>query len=323
MQVVMRLTQIGHPGRSSSFLQILHTRKELMKPNLATDYDPETLRLPVLYLPKIDGVRGLHLTGGLTGRSLKKFKNKYTTERFRAACYAGLDGELACGSRTSQSLCRDTTSALNSIDGEPDVTWYVFDLLRPETVDLPYEARHAALVEYVKLLEDPDVQVVPYRECHTLEHVQVLHEDSVGYGYEGSILRDPKGRYKQGRSTVREGGYLRIKDFADAEALVLSIYEGQHNSNEATTNELGRTERSTHQENMVPNGMLGGLNCLYLGQEIKVSPGAMTHGERVKYFQHPELIVNKTIKFKSMVSGVKDKPRFATFLTVRMDEDIS
>ena len=52
-----------------------------MKPNLATDYDPETLWFPVLYLPKIDGVRGLHLTGGLTGRSLKKFKNKYTTER--------------------------------------------------------------------------------------------------------------------------------------------------------------------------------------------------------------------------------------------------
>ena len=63
-----------------------------MKPLLAVNYDESKLVFPLGVQPKIDGVRGLTTEGHLTGRSLKKHKNKYTTAFYsipeigRASC---------------------------------------------------------------------------------------------------------------------------------------------------------------------------------------------------------------------------------------------
>ena len=117
---------------------------------------------------------------------------------------------------------------------------------------------------------------------------------------------------------------MRIKRFTDSEAVVTSIEEGRINLNEATVNELGRTERSSHAENQVPSGMLGKLHCLDLktGNRIIVSPGAMDHPTRVLYFNQPGLIVGKTITYTSFEKGVKDAPRFANFKNIRSAEDM-
>jgi DNA ligase-1 len=108
------------------------------------------------------------------------------------------------------------------------------------------------------------------------------------------------------------------------------------NTNEAKVNELGRTERSSHQDNMVPKGMIGNLICsmmkdVYDGdkllfsqdQVVTVGPGAMPHVDRVALFQDQSKIVGQVIKFKFFPKGVKDKPRFPTFVTIRSAEDMS
>ena len=56
-------------------------------------------------------------------------------------------------------------------------------------------------------------------------------------------------------------GLLKVKRFEDGEAGILAVEEQMHNGNEATTNELGRTQRSSHKENKVPMGTLGALVC--------------------------------------------------------------
>lgn len=89
---------------------------------------------------------------------------------------------------------------------------------------------------------------------------------------------------------MKEGGLLRIKRFVDFEFVVDEILEGEENQNEAQTNELGKTFRSSHQENKVANGMIGamigrttavvkeGSTVLFeKGQEVKVSAGCLTH----------------------------------------------
>ena len=308
-----------------------------MKPMLATDWDEAKQRFPVIIQPKIDGVRALNLTGKLTGRSLKQFGNQYVTSMFSHSALIGFDGELAAEDERHPDLCRLTTSALGRIEGEPWLMWHLFDFVTPSSAKLPYYQRRQLLQEQVGRIQAASPQlaahlrVVPSHEC---SHMAILeHFDSTfqEQGYEGSILRDPVGLHKDGRSTVREGGLLRIKRFMDSEAVVLSLTEGETNQNEAKVNELGHTERSTHQANMVPNGLVGTLTCRALadcgpikaGDTITVAAGRMTHAERQHYLAFPNALIGKTIKFKFFPHGAKDKLRFPTFQSIRIPEDQS
>lgn len=314
-----------------------------MKPMLASDWDETKVQFPVIAQPKIDGVRGLNMHGGLTGRSLKLFKNKYTTSFYSQDFFMGLDGEFAAAEETHPDLCRLTTSALGTIEGQPFTLWWVFDYLAEHTLDLGYFERYQELQRYVSKLQSHEqyqpwaghLRVVPYKFIRTLEELFEYDAQNLDAGFEGTILRDPYGRHKQGRSTVREGGLLRIKQFIESEAVVLEIIEGETNQNEAQRNELGLQFRSSHQDNMLPNGLVGSMRCRALqtlmdrgrvviedGQIITVSPGNMDHTMRKFYFENQRELVGKVIKFKFFPKGIKDKPRFPTFVTIRSPEDM-
>ena len=296
-----------------------------MKPALADNYDPSNIQLPTFAQPKIDGVRGLNLDGKLVGRSLKAFKNKALTAKFSKPKYQGLDGELAFGEETSGSLCRDTTSAVNTIAGPADgFVWHVFDYVTEETVGLPYRSRYELLRKRVEELGEDFIKLVPYVRLNTAAEVEAYDEKNLAAGYEGTILRNPNSLYKEGRPGKKEQQLMRIKRFSDSEALVLAVVEGRTNLNEAVINELGRSERSSHAENQVPNGLVGSLTCkdLESGMTITVSPGEMDHIERKFYFDNQKEIVSKTITYKSFKQGVKTLPRFPTFKNIRSAEDM-
>lgn len=297
-----------------------------IKPHLCVDADLEKLPLPVISMEKIDGCRFLHLIGNATGRSLKPFANLYVTEKFSDSKYAWLDGEMTYGEITSPSLCRDTTSVLNRIQGEPEVVWNVFDYLHPDLINEPYETRYEHLKKCVQeeLANDSSIRLVPFKKLHTKEEVVSEYENLLAQGFEGQILRSPKGKTKFGRSTVKEGSYLRLKPSSDKEARVIALEEAMENLNESKINELGHTERSSHKENKVGKGMVGMLVCkdVISGQEINVGAGKMTHEERTYFWNNPNEIVGKFIKYKSMDSGVKDKPRFPRFMNIRAESDM-
>lgn len=301
-----------------------------VKPMLASDWAPKTLKFPLWVQPKIDGVRALNCTGTLTGRSLKQHKNKFTTGFFSHGLTLGLDGEMAAWSETAPDLCRRTTSALNTIEGEPFVLWWLFDLVTLENGGKSYSERYEDLkirVEKLKVFQPllwSRVRLVPYKVVYNLEELEAVDADYVALGFEGTIIRDPNGLHKSGRSTARECGLLRIKRFVEEEAVVLSLQEGESNANEAKINELGHTERSTHAENMIPNGKVGAMVCkdVKTEQTITVGAGCMTHAERLHYWAHPGEIVGKTIKYKTFLHGKKDLPRFPTFQSLRAESDM-
>lgn len=314
-----------------------------MKPMLASDYNEAKLVFPLIGQPKIDGVRALNMHGGLTGRSLKLFKNRYTTDFYSKGFLRGLDGEMCAQVETHPDLCRMTTSALGTITGSPFTLWWVFDFVRLDTQHLDYADRHLLLCNHVAELQaDPTCQpwaghlrVVPCKMLHNIEELNAYREENLNRGFEGTILRHPNRPHKQGRSTVREGGLLRVKDFLDSEATVIEIIEGESNQNEAQTNELGLQFRSSHQANMVPNGLVGSLICradadvkdgprvvIRKGQVITVSPGNMDHEMRRHFFENQRQLLGQTIKFKFFPKGIKDKPRFPTFVSIRSPEDM-
>lgn len=298
------------------------------KPNRAINYVESKVRFPIGVMPKIDGVRAINANGKLTARTLKPLKNRYTTEFYSKPEYNGIDGELAANDEKHPDLCRLTSSAVNTKEGEPFTLWHAFDFIRKDVIHLPYKERWDALEQHLRLQWDAGlcgtVRLVPLYIVDNVERLRALHAENVEKGYEGTILRSLSGHHKNGKSTVNEGLYLRIKDFEDAEALVVGIIEGEENLNEAQTNELGHTFRTSHKANKVPNGMVGALQCKKVptGEDIVVSAGAMPHDLRRHYFLHPEEIVNQYITYKSFTHGVKDKPRFPTFKSVRSPEDM-
>lgn len=304
----------------------------LTKPHFATDWDPAKQRFPVVMLPKIDGVRGLNPSGQFLARSLKKHGNLYTSRFYSEQCLIGFDGEVAAEDWTHADLCRLTTSAISTHDGAPFTLWWIFDLINEKTADWGYWDRYKeAEASIARLQADPlqpqcvgHLRIVPAVIVHSLEALERQEEKWLAMGFEGVILRDPDGKHKNGRCTVREGAYLRIKRFIEEEAYVMGIIEGQHNANEAMINELGRTARSSHQDNMVPNGMVGAMQVRSLkdGAEFVVGAGCMPHADRVRFFQNQELLLGKIIKYQHFPKGVKDKPRFPTFKTFRDKADM-
>lgn len=297
------------------------------RPMLAADADIFKLRYPLIAQPKIDGVRAINVNGALTGRSMKPHGNRYVSRMFSKPSFSGFDGEMYVGKDNDNDLCRRTTSALNSYSGEPNVRWCVFDII-VDNVEVPYEQRLRMLSDKVKFINDEYPSVPIKLITSTLivseEHLRGYIEHYDKFGYEGVIVRDPNGYYKNGRSTVNEQGLLRIKKFKDAEAIVLEIVEGQTNNNEIVKNNLGYTDRSTHSENMVPNRMVGSLICkdILTGETITVAAGKMTQAERQNYFNNRNEIIGKTIKYKFFEKGIKDKPRFPTFQSIRILSDI-
>ena len=299
---------------------------EITKPILATDFDEAKVTYPILAMPKLDGVRGLHLYGkpSLTGRSLKPFGNKLVPLVFPNL--EGVDGELTYGDPTASDLCRTTTSVVNTHDDDRahSLVLNAFDYITPDTVRLGYLARYEALQQLLLTNYNANVRLIPYQVIHSLAELLAYEANCLQQGYEGVILRSPDGIYKNGRTTLREGTYLRIKRFTQEDAIVLSLVEAMENTNEAVTNALGRSERSTHQANLVPKGMIGSLTCLDVksGKQITVGPGKLTHEERIYYWSHPNELVGRTISYKAFPKGQMNLPRFPTFESIRIQEDL-
>lgn len=312
------------------------------KPQLAEDAILDKLIFPVWEQPKIDGVRALNRNGKLTGRSLEEFQGHMVTDFFSRPGFVGLDGEMTLGSKpTGERLCSLTTGALGrfkDVTEMADFHWWVFDYLTEATIKEDYWFRYAALEARVKWLEHPRVHLVPTTPIYSMEQLAARIQANYNAGYEGTILRNPNAPFKEGRATQDLQHLWRIKPWADAEILVTSISEGAKNTNEAKKNKLGRTERSSSLEGMVPNGMVGSIHGVMLADfhcpftkkllfakdlPVTIGPGKMTDKEAKFYFENQSYIVGHVVKFKHLATGVKDAPRMATYLSHRLKQDMS
>ena len=215
----------------------------------------DALRYPLLATPKIDGIRCLIINGVATSRSLKPIPNRSIQSVIGKSEFNGLDGELLVG-----TSFQDATSGIMSSDGEPDFRFYVFDAWGAPG---GYKNRIASMLASIADAGDTPAtrRIVPLVPVHLLnrEHLDAYCERMLALGHEGIMVRSPNGPYKEGRATFKEGYLTKIKPFEDAEATVIGWEERMHNANEAKTNALGRTERSSHKENLVPMGTLGAL----------------------------------------------------------------
>lgn len=287
----------------------------IFKPMLAADADLDKLRFQLLASPKLDGIRAIVRDGVVYSRSNKPIPNKHVQAKF-AYC-KHFDGELIVGDPTSKTVYRDTVSVVMSEDKPAnEVSFYVFDHIKYP--DVIYKRRAEEIDTEGKL----DVILHEQYEVDDLITLLMIEDMALNDGYEGLILRDPNAPYKMGRSTAREGYLLKLKRFMDSEALVIGFEERMHNGNEATTNELGRTKRSSHKANKSGRGDLGALVCRTSdGVEFNIGAG-FTDDERARVWNDQGKYLGQLAKFKFFPVGVKTAPRHPVFLGWRDARDM-
>ena len=285
--------------------------------------DLTKVKYPALLSEKLDGIRASIHNGVVMSRSMKPIPSKVVQEKFGKPEYEGYDGEIVYGDKNAKDVFNKSTRACMTREfpdefETTDLKFFVFDKIE----DAEYGDR------WWSIKPDESNGVIKLRNfvVSSPEEVAELEEGFLDIGAEGVILRSPTGKYKQGRSTLKEGILLKVKRFTDEEATVVGFEEKMHNANEATTGELGQTKRSSHQENMIPCNTLGALivSSAKWG-EFKIGTG-FDDELRQEIWDNRESVLGKLVKFKYFAVGIKTSPRFPVFLEFigfRHEDDMS
>ena len=296
-----------------------------MKPMLLERKNPDinTLHYPVMVLPKLDGIRCVITEDGPKTRSLKPIPNDFVRKELSFMSPKGLDGELIIGEPNAEDVFNKTTSGIRRVKGEPDFTFWVFDDWTAG--DIPYDQRMAEL-EYVVHDLHPRVKFLKGELVDSPEHMKEVEAKYLDMGYEGVIIRDLKGRYKQGRTTMKEHNAFKLKRFVDSEAYVIGMVPKYRNDNEAFTNELGRTARSKKAGGLVALNTMGALVLKDIESGVEFQCGSGFDDEqRLWWFNNWfEVSTSKQpVTYKKFMIGERDKPRHPIFKGLRMKEDLS
>lgn len=283
-----------------------------------TNPDTSTLTYPVYVFPKLDGIRCLIVDGVPKTRTLKDVPNNYIRSVLTSIGIDGFDGELIIGDAVAKSVYRDTNSVVMSHDKCNHFYYFVFDLHNHTGT---FEERQQALKLKIRGLPiNNNIILLESTLCYSEEELLNYEVKCLQKGYEGVIIRNPRGLYKYGRTTIKENNTFKLKRFVDGEAEILAIIEEQHNTNEKVTNELGKGQRSTHKENLVGKSTMGALLCkdVVTGATFQIGSG-FTKSEREWFWNSCN--VNSAepviVKYKSFPIGVKDKPRHPIYLGLR------
>lgn len=290
-----------------------------IRPLLSCEVPLDKVNFPIYVSTKFDGIRALVIDGVVYSRSLKPIRNKHVQKLFGKPEYNGLDGELIVGDIYAKDVFQKTTSGVMSEDGEPEVTYYVFDIFTNNTET--YKERLYNLNDKFVLDQHPHVVATQQLYIQTKEELTALLSKEKVKGGEGLIGRNPKGRYKYGRSTPKEQLSMKFKFFVQEEFEVVGFTERMHNSNEQKRDELGYAERSSAKEGMIPMNTLGSLVLMYGDTTFNVGTG-FSDALRDEIWSNQDKYLGKLASIRYMSVGMDKLPRCPSWLGWRDEDDL-
>ena len=195
-----------------------------------------------------------------------------------------LDGELFTERKNFQetvSIVRN--SGLNN--KWKKIKYMVFDI--PSINDI-FETRQQYLTRFLDTHSSDYIKLLEQKKCIGAKQLETMLENIISLGGEGVMLRQPKSKYVEGRSNT----LLKVKNFYDAEAIVIEIADG----------------RGRHQ------GRMGALICkMESGKQFRVGTG---FSDAIRN-NPPKVGSIITYRFQELT---KDKlPRFPSFVGPRID----
>ena len=193
-------------------------------PMLALNYLDRShdIRFNCYVQPKIDGCRGIFHTQKIYSRKGNEFINlKHIVDEI-LDCPFILDGELYSDKINFQELCGlIKKKKLNNKDKEniKNVIYIVYDII----LDDHFQERYNKLktyfdntFKYVKLLLT--------EECKNHEEIDIKKDEYIKNGYEGIIIRNKNGKYKE---NSRSSDLQKYKDFLDREYEIIGFKKGK------------------------------------------------------------------------------------------------
>ena len=265
----------------------------LIKPMLAYggEWDIKKIKYPKAITPKFDGVRCMIQKGVALSRTLKHIPNTHIKRVLKGAPEY-LDGEIIIANKSFHEVM----SAVMSKDGEPEFAYMVFDYIPKGECEISYLGRIFHAAEYGEAIS----LVMPIL-VQSAEELEVAHTKFVEAGYEGTIVRDPEGEYKQGGSTLKEELMLKLVDYATDEAIIVGFEE-----------ELTDTLS-------LPKSTLGSLIVIHEQYgAFRIGTG-FTAKERQNIWDHRIKYLNQPVTFKFKKDRTKDKPSQPVWLGIRKD----
>jgi len=291
---------------------------ENFKPLQPKNVELDKLAFPCGVQKKYDGEKLININGKSLSRRLKPIRNEWLTAEMQDIMRVfdiPLEGEVQVNGTFA-----DTAGLLNSSNREGDFTYWVFDTPMPDT---PYEERQRILHNAVTEAGHPRVRMVQTKMVYDVEGLLQLHaEYDADPALDGTITRNMQSEYKTGRATLAVGHVMKLKSFDDSEAIITGFTERMHNTNPAQTNELGRTERSSAQDGLVPTGLLAAYEADWNGVPIIVTATGDLPSREFRW-KNKEELYGKFVKFQHQgFFPDTGKPRFPTELALRDEADM-
>jgi DNA ligase-1 len=305
--------------------------------------------------PKVDGIRCvIHPELGPVTNTLKPIKNTYIREWLIAHCPKWLDGELVVldkqgrGGTTAQ--WGETLSGIMSEGGRPDFRFRVFDYFEMgQTCTFGMRNHDASeIIEKSRQLfysghgDIYRVSMLEQLDVDSLVYFESLEAQYLSLGYEGLMIRRKDALYKKNRSTLKEGGMIKVKRYTDAEAKVVGWEPLELNRNEPQRDLLGLQRRTSHKDGrIVDDTRVGSLSCTgingrFAGVSFSVGSGfddalrvqmreAIRHNDThtLTVGLHPDDPRGKILTYKYQDHGSIDAPRQPIFKGFRHPDDVS
>jgi len=284
--------------------------------------DPEDVHGTYLMSTKLDGIRCLFVEGQMLSRHFKPIRNVQLQKKFEHLKKLSaenpfiLDGEIFSPSRTFQEISSYVMSMDKPIPD--DLEFYIFEVFLNNQ---PNASSWDRFVFYRSaVFGEPFVQVVEQEIVNTPEQIHNLYASYLARGYEGAILKNIKIPYKFGRCSAKSGQGYKFKPFRTFEAKIEGIEQAFQAKPDSirTINELGKSETSGKAEDREPVEKAASFVVKYNGLESKVTL-AMTDAEKTEVWKHPKKYIGRTIEYKGMLIGAKDRVRHPVFLRFRDD----
>lgn len=263
-------------------------------PMLAHDYNKrgKSIKFPCYVQRKFDGTRCVAMPGkGLFSRNKKSYPHleHIVAEINRLPPTVILDGELYSDTLTFQEIVglvkRETLKAGDE-EKQKQIKFHVYDIIN----GMPYEQRYANLQMLFSRYKFKHLELVKTEVCESEEKMKELHAQYVAEGFEGVMLRNKLGLYKNARSDTLQ----KYKEFMDSEFKVVGYKEGE--------------------------GLEAGC-VLWIcetedGQQFACRPRG-TREERMELFENADNYIGKmlTVKFQELTSD--GLPRFPVGIAFR------
>ncbi len=272
---------------------------------------------------KFDGIRCLNVNNIPISRSGKTMRNLYLQEIFSQLPQEIIfDGELLIPNKDN-TFSRNTDGIMTIKKKLPDVKYFIFDIVSGENALERYEyllSIKDSLPEWCVVVDK--IPVTEYQEYLN------FYQHSISIGYEGVMLQLVDGKYKQGRSTLKEKYLIKTKEIITLEATIVGCTQKTINHNESLPDELGYSKKSSAKAGLEYIEQLGAFVCKTIksdyfeeGIEFKIGTG-FTDAERTDIWNNKNDYIGKIAVFKTLTVGVLEAPRNPSFVGFRDIDDL-